>query len=714
MARCRVRLEGEVREPLLRQAVESVVERHEILRTWFPYPDGMKEPVQSVAARGRVEWSDEEPADGPVLWARLAERWLELSLPALCADVRTLANLYAEIGSAYAAGAGAGADEEVVQYVQFSEWQNETVEEGDAEGEAFWRAVGEASELVLPLERRSETEPRQPLRRLVRRLPAGLVAAGEALLRERGGSWPALGLACWQILLGRITDRPQVTVEVVLDGRAYEELQGGLGLYARAVPVVGRVGEGQSLVSALEQAASSLAAAARWQEWAPEPGGDGVGFEWNDLPAAHMSAGLRLELAEAYACAAPCKLKLSCAREADGSVVCELHYRPERFESAAVEHLWGWYESLLESALRHPALEVGELELLGGTERQRLLADFNRTAWELPQAGCLHELFAAQALRTPEAPALVWEGGCWTYGELLARSQRLSRRLRGLGVGADRVVGVFLERSPEMVVAALAALEAGGAYLPLDPGEPRLAWMLEDARPVVVVTRSELAARLPEGTAVALVESGEEAPCPAWQPASPETLAYVLYTSGSTGRQKGVLVPHRGVVSYLSWCREAYGLTAGGGAPVHTPLGFDLTVTSLWGPLVAGGAATLLREEAGVGALASALEAGGGFGLVKLTPAHLELLPPGAVPALVVGGEALLGETLAPWAEHAPSTLVFNEYGPTETVVGCCVHAAPAGTIGGGPVPIGRPVGNARLYVLDRRRRPVGAGVAGE
>jgi len=276
-------------------------------------------------------------------------------------------------------------------------------------------------------------------------------------------------------------------------------------------------------------------------------------------------------------------------------------------------------------------------------------------------------------------------------------------------------------------VGLLAVLKAGGAYLPLDPDYPRerLAFMIEDAAARVVITDTRLAGMFRESPARPLcldtedlvAESGE-APGAG---AGPDNLAYVIYTSGSTGRPKGTMITHRGLVNYLSWATAAYVSDGGGGAPVHSSIGFDLTVTSLFCPLLRGQSVTLVRDGAGE-ALADALRAPGGFSLVKITPAHLELLSqrltPGeaarAARAFVIGGEALLGEALAFWTAHAPAVRVVNEYGPTETVVGCCVHEVRAGAVRPGPVPIGRPIANTRLYVLDPRLEPVPVGVPGE
>src|SRR6185369_2399222 len=261
---------------------------------------------------------------------------------------------------------------------------------------------------------------------------------------------------------------------------------------------------------------------------------------------------------------------------------------------------------------------------------------------------------------------------------------------------------------------------------------------LQDASPRLILTRSGLLPRLPKHRTetICLDQPTAGLPSPGdragragrgagGEGPNPDNLAYIIYTSGSTGRPKGTMIPHRGVVGYLTWAVDAYRVAEGFGAPVHTPLAFDLTVTSLLAPWLAGRCAVLVPEEDGVEALGLALAdpalPAGGFSLVKLTPAHLALLAeqPGAVAAdrtraLVIGGEALRGESLAAWRRVAPATRVINEYGPTETVVGCCVYEAPAGALGDGPVPIGRPIANARLHVVDRELRTVPPGTPGE
>jgi len=347
-----------------------------------------------------------------------------------------------------------------------------------------------------------------------------------------------------------------------------------------------------------------------------------------------------------------------------------------------------------------------------------------------PDAATAHRLIQQQAERTPGAVALAHAGRRVSYAELEARSNRLAHHLVGLGVGPEVRVGLCLGRSPELVVGLLGILKAGGAYVPIDPSYPRarIAFMLEDARVPVLVSDGSLLGDLPPvGAPIVLVEpeSDWDVPGAGGPPevtVGPENLAYVIYTSGSTGRPKGAMVTHRGLSNYLVWAVKAYKVAEGAGSPVHSSISFDLTVTSLFTPLIAGRRVDLLEEGLGVEQLAEALRTGTDYSLVKITPAHLQLLGQqldpatvaGRTRAFVIGGEALTAEHLAFWREHAPETLLINEYGPTETVVGCCVHVAAGEAGAGSSIPIGRPIAGTQMYVLDGRMRPVPVGVTGE
>ena len=364
-------------------------------------------------------------------------------------------------------------------------------------------------------------------------------------------------------------------------------------------------------------------------------------------------------------------------------------------------------------------------------ERHKLLVEWNRTQAEYPRESCFHHLFEAQVEWSPEAVAVESRGRKLTYEELNAQANRLAHDLRALGVGPDVLVGICVEPSLEMLVGLLAILKAGGAYVPLDPAYPkdRLAFMIEDAAMTVILTQQRLVAGLPASAArlvcIDRAPTGSRAPFSYANPPtviSADHLAYVIYTSGSTGRPKGVMIPHRGLVNYLTWAIQAYDVASGTGAPVHSSISCDLTITGLFAPLLVGRCVFILSAEHGLEALSHALRQNKNFSLLKITPAHLELLsrqlPPaetdGCARSFIVGGEALLGESIRFWQEHAPDTVVVNEYGPTETVVGCCVYAVERGERFAGAIPIGRPIANTQLYVLDAEMQPVPIGEKGE
>lgn len=340
------------------------------------------------------------------------------------------------------------------------------------------------------------------------------------------------------------------------------------------------------------------------------------------------------------------------------------------------------------------------------------------------------ERFAAQAQITPDAPAIIAGSNRLTFAELNGRSNQLARLLQQQGVGVESTIAVCFDRSVEMVIAILAVLKAGAAYVPIDPGYPteRIEWMLHDAETAVCLSHSQLAHKLPasaQNKTIFLDQSdyilsllSDEDVAAATQP---DNLAYIIYTSGSTGKPKGAMITHRGLANYLDWALAAYPVQAGG-APVHSSIGFDLTVTSLFLPLLAGQPVQLLPEGDAGGLLGAALAEPGNFGLVKITPAHLlllnQLIPAdqagAATKSFVIGGEQLTAEQVAFWRKHAPNTRLFNEYGPTETVVGCCVYEILPEDELSGAVPIGQPIAHTQLYVLDEMMQLVPDGEVGE
>jgi amino acid adenylation domain-containing protein len=361
-------------------------------------------------------------------------------------------------------------------------------------------------------------------------------------------------------------------------------------------------------------------------------------------------------------------------------------------------------------------------------DEQARLRQWNDTKAHFPDV-CTHVLFEHQAARNPELIALTFGRRQLTYRELNQRANQLARNLRRLGVKPNVLVGVCFERSLELIVALLAVWKAGGAYVPLDASYPkeRLSFMIEDARPLIVLTNPTCRPLLSNSHGNLMIVEGVSAPLDEESSVNPEPssnpidLAYVMYTSGSTGRPKGAMITHRGLVNYLCWAIKTYPLEPGRAVPVHTSISFDLTVTSLYTTLIGGGTVELLPEDIGAQNLLTALLSGN-RGLVKITPAHLDLIgkqisadqAANMASAFVIGGENLRAETLELWRTHAPAIRLFNEYGPTETVVGCCVHEVQPSDPHAGSICIGNPIANTQLYILDESMRPVPPGVAGE
>ncbi|MER6564422.1 amino acid adenylation domain-containing protein, partial [Streptomyces sp. NPDC001027] len=399
------------------------------------------------------------------------------------------------------------------------------------------------------------------------------------------------------------------------------------------------------------------------------------------------------------------------------------------FEAESVERIAERLVRVLELVAADPGLRLSAVDVLDADERHRVLVEWNDTGAEFADS-LVPELFAGQVARTPDAVAVVADGEEVSFAELDARANRLAHYLLGQGVGAESTVGVCLPRGVDAVVAILAAWKAGAAFLPIDPGYPveRISLMLADSGAVLTLTDEEVLDELPAGRArMVAVDSTlmetQLSMLPTTAPemsVSAEGLAYVIFTSGSTGRPKGVAVTHGALANYVQWAAGAY--ETAGGAPLHSSLAFDLTVTSVVVPLISG-SPVVVSPEGGVEGLADLLrDGGGGFGLAKVVPAHLPLLAAtltdgqvkDAAVTWVVGGEALPGAVVRAWLERAPESVVVNEYGPTETVVGCAVFEVRAGQEVGEPVPVGRPIANMSLYVLDGSLRPVAPGVAGE
>jgi amino acid adenylation domain-containing protein len=773
-------LRGPLRILALRQALGKVVARHEALRTRFMILDG--EPVQVVSpqspdlftvadlsrllpggreveARRAFRELVDRPFDlvrGPllrVLLIRFGEGEHELCyvLHHIVGDALSEAILIHEVTALYeavAAGDASSLSDLPLQYGDYAQWQRETLQSETLEELlAYWRGEIASAPLVLSL----PTDRPRPSSFTYRGAvvgdlwPSALSQSLTTLARGEGVTSFMVLLAGLGLLLSRAAGQDQVLIGFPIANRGQVELEGVIGLFLDTVVLRVDLRGDPSFLEILSRVREALQRAWEHQDLPFErlvsafaqrdPSRSPIFQVWlNQEPAPPEIVTFGgLELAPVPLNNPTVKFDLMLdVRDVGRRISAAFTYNVDLFDPATVRRWLGDLQALLERAAENPERRVSGLVLPRESERHQLLAEWNDTVRPPAPPSCLHALLGERVALSGAEVAVVTGGRCLTFRELDLRAERLADRLHRLGVRPDVPVAVLMRRSLELLPALLGILKAGGAYVPIDPAYPaeRIAFVLEDCGCRIVLTQSDLSGLLArEGVEILCLdgeEEQEEPAAPAERPGralpAEESLAYVIYTSGSTGRPKGVMVPHRGAVAYLRWCLESYGIAEGNGAPVHSSLGFDLSLTALLAPLAAGRPVYLLPEGEGVEPLATALRTAPEFSFTKLTPAHLDLinrsLPatvlPATTKALILGGEALAARSLAVWREQAPDIRLINEYGPTETVVGCCVHEVSESDPATGEVPIGRPIARTRIYLLDEQGLPVPSGSVGE
>ncbi len=760
--------------PAFVAAWQQLLRRHAVLRSAFVW-EGQDEPLQIVAATAELPWqqvdlrahsASEQEQQLATFLQHDRQRGFELShapllrlaifrvdaqsyqvvwtFHHLLLDGWSLPVVFADLLAFYEA-AQLGTVARLPCPTPYREYIRWLRQQDRTQAESFWRATlqGLACRPSLSVFGRSTSESAAQHAECEERLPPVRIEEITQLARAYGVTTSTVLQGAWAILLARYTQETDVVFGATLSGRSagLAGIDQMVGLFINTLPVrvqVDPAAEVAAWLRALQtQQAAQLphahASLRDIQAWSELPRGQALFEALLVVENYPIDAALRrpqrlLQITDLHAREQnnyPLTLTIQLGHEP----TLRLSYDAGRFSADSMRRMLGHYQMLLQGMTATPQGRLSALGLLTPAEQRQLVVEWNATQAEYPQDHCLHSLFEEQVERSADAVALECADQRLTYRELDRRANQLAHFLRSQGVGPDVLVGLCAERSAELVVGLLGILKAGGAYLPLDPSLPteRLRFLCQHSRVALILTQDRLRSRLSAGPGrVLCLDSdwpmfrSERTDSPA-SGVGPDHLAYVIYTSGSTGQPKGVLIPHRGVVNYLCYCQKAYGLARAAGAPVHTSIGVDLTVTSLWAPLVSGGSVILVAEPSEEHGLLKVLQAQRELSLVKLTPAHLgllqELVPATAlshVRAFVVGGEALSFEQLRPIREHAPAARLFNEYGPTETVVGCCVYEAVADEPGQGPVPIGRPIANTQLYVLDASLQPLPVGVVGE
>jgi amino acid adenylation domain-containing protein len=772
---CSLLIEGRLDTRALEGALTAVVARYEVLRTTFQKFPEMNAPLQVIADAGsptfvRHDLSGAAPderaaqveailaaersaAVGPQTGAPLRaalltlgadEHLLTVTLPALCADLISCRAVLSELMRAYSS-AGREQVEEPIQYADVAEVLNDLLESDETRaGREYWREqdVAAALDAGLPFEQSRAPERGFSPRAVELSLPAQTL---ERINESAEGADEYSGsffLTCWQALLLRLVGEAGATMGVLYDGRAHADLAHVVGLFAKCVPVRCAFANDTPFAEAWRRTREVAAEVEQWQDYfawetftddaarPPELLFSPFAFEWIERPAPPDAGALKCSAADHYALTERFKVKLTCTREGD-SVRAALVYDAALYEADDIRRLAEEFETLVASALQTPRAEVQALEIVGARERQQLLVELNRTEREYPAACCVHELFEEQAARAPDAIALVYGERLLSYGELNARAEQLAERLRGLGVGPEVKVAVYLRRTPEALVALLAVLKAGGAYVPLDPAFPpaRLRLMLPDCDPAVLLTQTSLAADLPASAGPRVCLDDEQETIAAERSNNPRrragagNAAYVMYTSGSTGRPKGVVVEHRQLVNYVYGVCESLRLRENTSYATVSTLAADLGHTTMFAALCTGATLHIISDEmvADAPALADYFQRHQ-IDCLKIVPSHLAALVASVEPGLllprrqlILGGEVASPELLEKLRQAKSDCEVLNHYGPTETTVGVLTHDAGASGTDTlpGALPLGRPLANTRVYLLDAQLNLVPTGVAG-
>jgi amino acid adenylation domain-containing protein/FkbM family methyltransferase len=762
---CVASLSGPLQPESLRRALAEVIERHEILRTAFRFLPGMDVPLQVIVESRPQELReiDVSRLDEPEQRIRLEkildqERLLDfdyeqgqlmhtcllkmsadkhalvITMPAICADAPTLDHLLIEIGDSYAPRTSdAESTNGLIQYVDFSQWQNELLEsEDESDGRDYWRehGPGKLTSVRLPTEKEPDESVGYKLESIRVVFEQDVQAQAKALARQLETDVPALLLACWLCLLRRLTGESEIVVQTSFDGRKYEDFHGALGLFNKHLPMRCHFEDDFTFRDIVRRVHQSTHEALEWMEYfTPEQmTGNAIGFEYQETAPRRSFGDLTFDVTHLHTCTARFKLKLFAVVIGD-ELRLEVQYDSAFYQPRDAWRIAGELSVLVKSAFVNAATPVSLLEVLDDTERQKLLVEWNENATAYPDDDCIHLQFEAQAERTPESLAVIYEDQQINYRELNAKANRLAHLLRSKGVGPETTVGLLLERSVDMIAGLLGILKAGGAYVPLDSNTPaeRLQFMIADSGMSGLVTTQSRLALLGDAAvwtmgfdidAESLASASDENPV---NETVAGNLAYVIYTSGSTGKPKGVLIEHRSVLNLYGALQRAVYLHQSSAlrVSVNAPLTFDASVKQVV-QLLGGHTLCVLPEELRRdGVLLNAYLAEHGIEVLDCTPSQLRLLldagllkNPVYAPRVVLTGGEPVDEALWQELSEAAATASYNVYGPTECTVDATVcRVLPEHSQ---QPTIGRPLSNTRLYVLDRHQQPVPLGVAGE
>jgi amino acid adenylation domain-containing protein len=762
------RLRGSPNLQALRLSLQSILDRHEPLRSVFAmigadsvqviqHPCPLDVPLVDLSGlsasdqRAEVQKLAEAEARRPfnlsrdlmlrakVLRLGAEEHLLLITMHHIVSDFWSVGILFREFAAAYekyVKGLDGSLPAPVVQYADFAVWQRDWLRGEVLERQlSYWKQqlAGAPPLLALPTDR-----PRPALQTYAGaavslHLSGELRDSLQELSRREGVTLFMTMLAAFEVLLHRYTQQDDIVVGSPIAGRNEVETEGLIGFFVNTVLLRTDLSGDPSFKGLLGRVRDTALGAYAYQdlpferlveELQPERN-----LSYNPLcqvlfsfqnPAVTPleSAGVTLSLEPVSTGTSKTDLGLYITEQVDG-VAIWAEYSTDLFESATISRLLEHYRTLLEAAVARPDVPVSRLSLLTGAERQQVLVDWNRTQIAYPKDRCLHELIEEQVERTPEAVAVVFKEDRLTYRQLNERANQLAHHLQKLGVRPGVLVGICMERSLELVIGLLGILKAGGAYVPLDPAYPaeRLGLVIEDARMGVLVTQGKCLEKVAKLPAHVLdvdrdrITIGTEVRENLPKACRPEDLAYVIYTSGSTGRPKGVAIEHRSPVAFVAWAHTVFAAKELAGVLFSTSVCFDLSIFELFVALTQGGKVILAENALELAALGPGNE----VTLVNTVPSAIaELVRTQRLPASVVtvnlAGEPLAASLVDKVYEQGSVQKVYDLYGPSETTT----YSTFTLRSRGGRATIGRPIANTQIYLLDRQSQPVPIGVPAE